>query len=211
MAKKTVKPEPASQDEAPPKVTKKKLKDYQPNPENHNLGTERGAQMLEKSLNRYGAGRSLLADKDGMMIAGNQTLQAASDAGIENVIEVETDGKTLVVVKRTDLDLDDPHDTSAIELGYMDNRSHEISFRLDVEQIAADADRGVDFDLMYTVDELGSLVGRDLDDDEDDKDKAPKDIPEQYVLIVECSNEQEQAALFEELNARGLKCRALLS
>ena len=197
--------------EKKPKITKKKLKDYKPNPDNHNLGTERGAQMLEKSLNRYGAGRSLLADKDGMLIAGNQTLQAASDAGIEDVIEITTDGKTLVVVKREDLDLDDPDDTSAIELGYMDNRSHEVSFRLDVQQISADVEKGVDFDLMYTVNELGSLVGRDLDDDDDEPDKEPKDIPEQYVLIVECTNEQEQATLFEELNARGLKCRALLS
>ena len=166
--------------------------------------------MLEKSLNRYGAGRSLLADKDGMLIAGNQTLQAASDVGIEDVIEITTDGKTLVVVKREDLDLDDPDDTSAIELGYMDNRSHEVSFRLDVQQISADVEKGVDFDLMYTVNELGSLVGRDLDDN-DEPDKEPKDIPEQYVLIVECTDEQAQAALFEELNAKGYKCCALLS
>ena len=81
-------------------MTNKKLSDYVPNPDNHNTGTERGGQMLENSLNRYGAGRSLLSDKEGVLIAGNQTLQAAIDAGITDVVEVESDGSTLVVVKR---------------------------------------------------------------------------------------------------------------
>jgi hypothetical protein len=191
-----------------PKVTKKKLSDYTPNPKNHNTGTERGAQMLENSLNRYGAGRSLLSDKDGALIAGNQTLQAALDAGIEEVIEIETDGKALVVVKRTDLDLDDPESTAAIELGYMDNRSHEISFRLDTEQIAADIDAGVDMSLMYTPGELDLLVP-DLDADEETG--GAKAISDQYICFVECASEAELAALFEELQARGFQCRVSLS
>ena len=56
-----------------------------------------------------------------------------------------------------DLDLDDPDDTSAIELGYMDNRSHEVSFKLDVGQIKTDLDAGVDFSTMYTPGEM--IVG----------------------------------------------------
>jgi hypothetical protein len=193
-----------------PKVTKKKLSDYTQNPKNHNLGTERGAKMLENSLNRYGAGRSVLADKDGMMIAGNQTLKAAMDAGIEDVLEIETDGKTLVVVKRTDLDLDNPDDTSAVELGYMDNRSHEVSFNLDTQQIAADVEAGVDMSLMYTPGELDLLVP-ELDDDDDIDVGGAKTISDQFICFVECASEQDLAALFQELQERGYKCRLLLS
>lgn len=59
---------------------------------------------MPKSLTRLGAGRSIVADKNGVVIAGNKTLQAAEAQGIPVRI-VETDGKELVVVQRTDLDL----------------------------------------------------------------------------------------------------------
>jgi hypothetical protein len=76
---------------------------------NANKGTKRGADAVAKSLRDYGAGRSVLVDRNGNVLAGNQTVKAASAAGLDqNVILVETDGSQLVVVKRTDLDLDDP-------------------------------------------------------------------------------------------------------
>lgn len=190
------------------KVTQKKLTDYQPNPHNHNEGTERGGQMLEKSFNKYGAGRSLVADKNGKLIAGNQSMQGAIDAGMVDVIEVETDGNQIVVVKRTDLDLEG-QDTRAVELAYMDNRAHEISFVLDEDQLEADVNRGVDFSAMYTPAELDALLP-DADDADTGRGDS-QDIPEQYNLIVECANELELAQIFEELQERGLKCRTLLS
>jgi hypothetical protein len=193
-----------------PKVTKKKLSDYTQNPKNHNLGTERGAQMLENSLNRYGAGRSVLSDKDGVMIAGNQTLKAALDAGITDVYEIETDGKALVVVKRTDLDLDDPDSTKATEMGYMDNRGHEVSFNLDTQQVTEDIEAGVDMSLMYTPGEL-DLIVPELDDEDDEEVGGAKTIPDQFICFVECANEKDLAAIFEELQARGYKCRLSLS
>jgi hypothetical protein len=36
-------------------------------------------------------------------------------------------------------------------------------------------------------------------------------IPEQYLVLVECVNEREQAALLERFRAEGLKCKALMS
>jgi site-specific DNA-methyltransferase (adenine-specific) len=141
-----------------PRIRRRKITDYQPNPHNHNTGTERGAGMIEDSFRTYGAGRSLLADRDGYLIAGNQSQEGALNAGIQDVIEVETDGKQLVVVRRTDLDLDDPESTRAIELAYMDNRASEVSFNLDVGQIAADIEGGVDLSRMYSPDELAAFV-----------------------------------------------------
>lgn len=85
------------------KVTKKKLKDYLQDKKNFNKGTEFGEGLIEKSVSRFGAGRSMLASSDGVLIAGNKSHQKLAEAGIENVIEVETDGKTAVVVKRTDI------------------------------------------------------------------------------------------------------------
>lgn len=140
-------------------IRKRKVTDYQPNQNNHNLGTERGAEMIETSFRRYGAGRSILADKDGVLIAGNQSQEGAVNAGIEDVIEVETDGNTLVVVRRKDLDLDADDETGkrAVELSYMDNRAQEVSFSLDAERLMADMLNGVDFDAMFSKAELELL------------------------------------------------------
>jgi hypothetical protein len=41
------------------------LNDLTQDPNNANLGTERGASLLETSLSKYGAGRSILADRHG--------------------------------------------------------------------------------------------------------------------------------------------------
>ena len=84
------------------RVTRRKLSDYTPDPHNANKGTERGVYMLDRSIEEVGLARSIVAAADGTIPAGNKTLQAAADAGIEDVIEVETDGRALVVVKRTD-------------------------------------------------------------------------------------------------------------
>ena len=59
---------------------------------NANAGTKRGRAMVEASLRRYGAGRSILVDKVGRIIAGNTTHEAAVDIGLEGCIAVPTDG-----------------------------------------------------------------------------------------------------------------------
>jgi hypothetical protein len=41
--------------------------------------------------------------------------------------------------------------------------------------------------------------------------ERPQVIPEQYLVLVECANEREQAALLERFRAEGLKCKALMS
>lgn len=72
---------------------------------NFNDHTEFGMSLLEKSLQDYGAGRSILIDKNNNIIAGNGIVEAAAQAGIEKVRIVETQGEELVAVKRTDVDL----------------------------------------------------------------------------------------------------------
>ena len=128
----------------------------QPDRKNANKGTERGRYMVEASLRETGAGRSILLDKDGRIIAGNKTFEAASDIGLP-VRVVETDGTELVAVKRTDLDLDDDTGT-ARKLAYYDNRASEISLSWDAEQMLADLGAGLDLSAMFRQDELDELI-----------------------------------------------------
>jgi hypothetical protein len=39
----------------------------------------------------------------------------------------------------------------------------------------------------------------------------PEELPEQYMILIECKNEMEQAELLARFNDEGLQCRALLS
>ena len=83
----------------------KKLTDYKPLARNPNKGSQRGDALLEKSLEQGGLGRSIVVAANGEILAGNHvTAKAGELFGDELTIqEVETDGNTLVVVKRTDI------------------------------------------------------------------------------------------------------------
>ena len=87
-------------------VLTKKIGDLVPDDRNANKGTERGQQMIENSLRTFGAGRSILLDKNGKIIAGNKTVENAGAIGLEDVLVVQTNGNRLVAVQRMDLDLD---------------------------------------------------------------------------------------------------------
>ncbi len=113
-------------------MKKVKLSELTPDNINANKGTQRGAGMLEKSLREYGAGRSVLVDKAGRIIAGNKTIEAAGAIGLEDAIVVETDGTQVIVVKRTDLDLDSPQGRG---LAIADNRVAEVGLEWDMEAL----------------------------------------------------------------------------
>ena len=101
---------------------------------NANQGTARGAGMIERSLSKHGAGRSILVDKQGRIIAGNKTHQAAAEIGLsEDAVLVETDGTQLVVVKRTDIDLDSPEGRA---LAIADNRAAQVGLDWNIDALA---------------------------------------------------------------------------
>ncbi len=57
----------------------KSLADLKPDPKNANSGTDRGRKMLRQSLEELGAGRSVLVDRNGAIIAGNKTVETARE------------------------------------------------------------------------------------------------------------------------------------
>lgn len=134
----------------------KSIKDLIPDDANPNGGTERGGFVLETSIRRLGAGRSILSDKNGKVIAGNKTLEKAIELGLEVEI-VHTDGKKLVVVVRDDLDLD--QDSKARELSIADNRASEVSLDWRSKMIEDAKLRYADLrtDYLFTISELANL------------------------------------------------------
>lgn len=131
------------------------LADLTPDPRNANRGTERGLYMLETSLERYGAGRSILVDKHGKVIAGNKTLQAAASLGIDRIEVIKSDGKRLIVVQREDLDLES--DPAAKALAVADNRASEVGLAWEPVLLAELADE-TDLTPLFFDEELNRIL-----------------------------------------------------
>jgi len=113
----------------------KKLADLTPDSNNYNKGTEKGRKLIGKSLKKLGAGRSILIDKDGNVIAGNKTLEGAAAAGIDEVIVVKTTGRQIVAVQRTDLEIGSK---KGREMALADNATGAANLSWDLEAMAAD-------------------------------------------------------------------------
>jgi DNA modification methylase len=121
---------------------------------NANKGTKRGRKLLEQSLGKYGAGRSVLVDRNNRVIAGNKTIEAARAAGMKSISVIETDGSSLVAVQRGDLDL--KRDKKARELAIADNRVGEIDLDWNAEVLAS---LDVDLKQFWNENELNALLG----------------------------------------------------
>ena len=85
------------------------------NPRRH---TDRNCKMIEGSLARFGAARSIVVDGKGVVRAGNATLAAAKAAGITTVRIIETDGNTLLAARRSDWS-----ETEAVTYSITDNQT----------------------------------------------------------------------------------------
>ncbi len=131
----------------------KTIADLTPDDRNANAGTERGQYMVAHSLEQYGAGRSILVDKAGRVIAGNKTLEAAAAMGLD-VRVVPSDGRALVVVQRTDLDLDSPEGRA---LAVADNRASEVGLSWDAVVLGG-LSTEVDLSGLFHPDELSAIL-----------------------------------------------------
>ena len=150
------------------------LDDLGADPGNANKGTDKGRAAVAQSLVECGAGRSILADRDGVVIAGNKTLEAARKLGLP-IRVVESTGEELVIVRRTDLDLS--ADEKARRLAYLDNRAGQVGLDWDAEQMLEDLQEGVDLSDIFEDDEIKRLLdsvatGNPADDPGAEMDRA---------------------------------------
>ena len=165
-------------------LVNKKLSDLTPDSQNANKGSQRGQHMIEESLRAYGAGRSILLDKHGTIIAGNKTAENCGAIGMEDVLVVQTDGTRLVAVQRMDLDLKDKHTK---ELAIADNRTAQVSLDWDIDVLK---ELDVDLAKFWLEDELAILLAdkspAELLTDEDDVPSVPEEpvtkLGDLYVL-----------------------------
>src|SRR5215831_607630 len=120
----------------PPTGKAPTLADLKADPANRRRRTDRSARLLRESLSTVGPARSVVIDEHDQLLAGSGTLQAAIDVGLTKVQIVETDGETLVAVRRRGLT-----EAQKLALALYDNRTAELS-EWDPEPLAEDAATG---------------------------------------------------------------------
>ena len=163
-----------------------------PDNKNFNKHTEYGMHILEESIRKFGLGRSILIDKNNRIIAGNGVVETASQIDLDKVLVVETDGNTLVAVKRKDIDLDS---AKGREFALADNATGKANLAWDEELISAMAEKW-DFE----PDDWGVDVSMQ-EEPEQEEPSGKKEISTR--LIVECGDVTKLSLLFSELQDRG--------
>jgi len=107
-------------------------------PLNVNKHTQRGGGLLENSLRKRGAFRSIASAGKGVKVpvvmAGNFTLEKAVSAGFTEVVNVHVTGNQIVNVVRDDIA---PNSPEAIALGLEDNEIGKQSYNPDLDILAA--------------------------------------------------------------------------
>lgn len=161
---------------------------------NFNRGTEDGQRLMEQSFKEHGAGRSILLDKDGRIIAGNKSQRAAIAAGIKKVRVIETTGDELVAVKRTDVALDS---AEGREMAFLDNLTTQVNLSWDEVELESVADEYEDFQpqefgfefsdptQMPTAEQTIESKGEiDVDSFEEEQELKLKFKPEEYQFVL---------------------------
>lgn len=162
---------------------------------------------MEESFSELGAGRSILIDKDGNIIAGNKSQKAAMAAGIKKVRVIETTGDELVAVKRTDISIDSDEGR---RLAYLDNRTQQVNLSWDEVELKTYAE-----DLDIDMEELGfddPMADDEFEKEFDSVDNEnavypiiPKYDEKHEMFIILSDNEVDSNYLREVLNMQKMK------
>lgn len=109
--------------------------------------------MIADAMQRVGAARSIVIDEDGVVLAGNATVEAAAQAGIEKLRVVDATGDELIAVRRTGLTPEQKAD-----LKVSDNRTAELA-TWDPPNLSAYIDDGlIDPSLYFYEPELDKVL-----------------------------------------------------
>jgi putative transposase len=160
------------------------LADLTPDPHNANRGTVRGREALDRSLREYGAGRAVLIDRHGCVIAGNKTVEQAKRLNIPLRV-VKTDGTHLIAVQRDDLDL--RTDPRAKALAIADNRVGELDLEWDIEMLKQLHAEGLDLSAFWTEVEFAALLAgpsTGLTDENAVIEPGPTDIVRGELVVL---------------------------
>jgi len=160
------------------------INDLQNDHKNARKRTDRSSKLIKESLQKFGAGRSIVIDENNRILAGNGTIAGAKAAGIKNLKVIETDGNEIIAVKRTGLTEDEK-----VGLALADNRSSDLSeWDLNMlEELSQEHDLNPWFDnddLKELLGETEVLPAEGLTDPDDIPEVPEKPITKEGDLYI---------------------------
>ena len=147
---------------------------------NYRIHEQKNEDLINQSLNELGAGRSILIDNNGVVIAGNGVYEQAEKLGIPIKI-IESDGNTLYAVKRTDLMSEDE---KRKRLAVLDNKTTDTS-EFNYELLKDDFH-------LETLQELGfeDFEINDIDYSDQNKQFKQSDFDDAMILKLKYTEDQ---------------------
>ena len=132
------------------------IKDLKSDHKNARKRTDRSAELIKESLQRYGAARSIVIDEDNRILAGNGTIEGAKEAGINRIRVIETDGDEVITVRRTGLT-----EEQKVGLALADNRTADLS-EWDQEMLNRLGEQH-DISLFFSQDDLDGILDTEVE------------------------------------------------
>lgn len=174
------------------KITETNIEALQQDDKNFNKGTKKGRKLIDKSIRKFGAGRSILLDKNNRIIAGNKTQELAREAGIKKVIVIDAKLDELVAVRRGDVDLDSE---KGREMALADNATGAANLDWDDEALARAQE-----EIGLSVEDWNVTIGQKIDDTYSRKIEAPVYEPSGVSPnLSDCYDSTKTEELIEEI------------
>ena len=146
---------------------------------NFNKGTDEGGKLMERSFKEMGAGRSVLIDKHGKIIAGNKSQKAAIAAGIKRVRVIETTGDELIAVKRTDVELESEQGR---KMALLDNLTTQVNLAWDETELQTITGEIEGFDVGDFGFDMENMPSVDWENPNKGEDVNPDDYGDEFTL-----------------------------
>lgn len=179
------------------KITETNIEALQQDDKNFNKGTKKGRKLIDKSIRKFGAGRSILLDKNNRIIAGNKTQELAREAGIKKVIVIDAKPDELVAVRRGDVDLDSE---KGREMALADNATGAANLDWDDEALARAQE-----EIGLSVEDWNVSIGQKIDDTYSRKIEAPVYEPSGVSPnLSDCYDSTKTEELIEEIKEADL-------
>ena len=166
-----------------------RLVPYCRNPRKNDEQVDRMASAIKE----FGFRIPIVAKSDGSVVDGHLRLKAAQKLGLTEVPVALADELTDAQVKAFRI---------------LANKSANwAEWEPDLLKLELQELQELDFDLELTGFDAGELANIWLDGDGGQDEPKGEDYHESLSVVVDCEDEAQQEALFDEFTKRGLKCR----
>ena len=154
-----------------PKIIETNISNLTPDPNNARKRTPLSAKVISKSLEQFGACRSIVIDENDVIRAGNGTFEEAGQLGIEKVLVVEADGNTIVAVKRKGLSESDWKQYAIADNTASDFSAWDFDLLNDLAQEVDFSEFFPDYKLNELLEQLGKGEGFDSTEQQEEDEE----------------------------------------